>query len=177
MEFCRTIWNFLESLNSSYGNLILASIAAYASYVAISEYRVKIRPFLSCDLRGIPLGDDVGFGFIAVLKNNGNTLSCINIEEIKLTIGDEVFPTEIASPQYIPPSGELPIQVGHINKIGIEKYKANKYKRNRIELLIKAKAMSIYAKNIGSKFEAEFEIEFVGDIVTHKLMSSSVEKI
>lgn len=175
MELLSKTWGAVTYINNSVGNLLLATIALVALIMAVREYRLKNRPFLSCELRGFPLGEKLGVAFIAIIKNSGNCPASLDFTKIILNIGDEVFPTEISARQYVPVAGELQVHIGQINIEGINKYKGRQYKKNRIEAHLEANAASVYDNSIGSSMKAEFEIDFVNEGVTSKLVSFEVK--
>lgn len=152
----------------------MATIAVVALMYARREYKLKNRPFLSCELR-FEQKDDTLFLFV-VFKNSGNCPASINFKDIVLKIGDDNFPTRIQNEQYLPVLGLLDLSVGHINKVGIEKYKARQYKMNRIEVLVCAKYDSVYDKRTGSEMVAEFEVDFLENHIYSRLLRFSQKK-
>ena len=152
------IWDSIVYINNSVGTLLVVLVAVIALEYARREYRIKNRPFLSCVLRAIQ--KDGAIYFSASYSNSGNCPAMISFERVVLAIGDEKFPTEVQDSHCVPVSGHLDLQVGHINAIGIQKYRERQYRVNRIDVQILAKAVSVYDKSIGSMMDVEFHVDF-----------------
>lgn len=178
MDILNCILETMKTISTDYGNILLAAIAISALLYAKKEYKIKNRPFISCAIKAIQsLPPEGSIHFIATLLNSGNCPAHINIESIKLNIGDETHPTEIKRDFHIPVSGGLEFSVGHINKTGISNYKEGRYKKNRIEILLVLTAHSVYDKAIGSRMNSEFEISLVQDNPQIKIIGYDLKDI
>ena len=162
-------WYFIKELNNEYADFLLFLVTALALWFVYEEYVLKRRPFIFPELTFEKKGDDWYFHFL--LQNAGTYPVLTKIDKAKLTIGDEVYPTEFHSEMLIPVGkNKKLVPVGHINKIGRDKVINNKYKNNRVEVEFRLESKPIGSKTYKYSTSVTYEINVEGNIPVIKVI-------
>ncbi len=157
--------DILDWLNNYQGlaNWLTAIVALVALYFAIREFLLKIRPYITTDI-GIGEEKDgngnlLAYRFFLILVNNGDYLGKAKITKAVLKIGDEIFPTYFKTALIVGKGENKKLSdLGHINRIGINKIINKEYRNNKITIEVEIVSKKISAKKYKYMTKIKYEI-------------------
>lgn len=139
---------------------ILALVALASFALAYFEFVIKRRPIM--DLQIITEYKDAKLNIKGKVKNFGEVTAFVKIEDVRLKIGDELYPTPFVEELLcVPQVGKHEFGIGHVNQTGIDRIINSKYVSNTIEIKASLKARSFFSRNYKytSKYHYEIKID------------------
>lgn len=133
---------WLASFSSDYANAVIAIAASIAVLLAAvtlwylrREYYFKFRPYVFPNVHIEPSQENLGF-YVSIIPHNHGSFPCkIKLSEIRLCIGDEIYPTPDNQDWIFLGQGiNIQIPAGSVNETGITKVREGRYRENRIEI-------------------------------------------
>lgn len=166
--------SILKELNDNYSQLALVVIALISFIGAYHELVLKVRPYVVPEIT-VDKNENGNWYFNIILVNKGEKPGIARVKNALLQIGDERYATPFELEFVLAPDERAKLlPIGHINELGRNNIKTNKYLNNNVQIILEIESKALGDKEFKYTTTEQYVVDVTGENPQIRLVKESL---